>query len=68
MYDQILPEIMLQSSTVFFFMGFKGTCLCSRVRLGLQRQGTYLVVELERRPSTPAGALTAFMGAMGNGG
>ena len=24
--------------------------------------GTYLVVELERRPSTPAGALTAFMG------
>jgi hypothetical protein len=39
----------------------------SRVRLGLQRQGTYLVVELERRPSTPAGALTAFMGAMGNG-
>jgi hypothetical protein len=40
---------------------------CSRVRLGLQRQGTYLVVELERRPSTPAGALTAFMGAMGNG-
>ena len=41
--------------------------LGSRVRLGLQRQGTYLVVELERRPSTPAGALTAFMGAMGNG-
>mmetsp|Transcript_11599 Transcript_11599/g.23951 ORF Transcript_11599/g.23951 Transcript_11599/m.23951 type:complete len:139 (-) Transcript_11599:82-498(-) len=39
----------------------------SRVRLGLQRNGTYLVVELERRPSTPAGALTAFMGAMGNG-
>ncbi|MGB1607678.1 MAG: hypothetical protein ACPIOQ_83900, partial [Promethearchaeia archaeon] len=34
----------------------------SRVRLGLQRSGTYLVVELERRPSTPAGALTAFMG------
>jgi len=40
----------------------------SRVRLGLQRSGTYLVVELERRPSTPAGALTAFMGAMGNDG
>jgi hypothetical protein len=35
----------------------------SRVRLGLQRQGTYrrdLVVELERRPSTPAGAITAL--------
>ena len=26
---------------------------------------SYLVVELERRPSTPAGALTAFMSAMG---
>ena len=37
------------------------SCRCL-VRVRLLHAGTYLVVELERRPSTPAGALTAFMG------